>query len=283
MSFSNFQTHPSQWVLRYFSCPGCLALVRHHVLVGAKWGLTPTDPITGLEDWIDFNYNTLMQSHGHVLGQQVPPMPETSPPLTQLEREIFTEDTFETVLDREIMPQVSAALRVAWPLSYSNHNPKDIAETSKGRKQGEEQQRKTTDSMRTGLVSEKVKKQYLVIRTSAPEILNSQQNGVRPKKADGDQTILRPSVRSKLIAGANGVLYSSWLYYNSRRTCRNLGFQGISWARVSRIKASPNPNAASTRSTVSLTHIFHRDRQLRVTSNVYGHGIEFQRRCQSKY
>lgn len=95
----------------------------------AKW-----DPITGLEDWTDFNYNTLMQLHGHVLRQQVSPMPETSPPLTKLERTIFTEDTFETVLERAIMPQVSAALSVAWPLSYFNHNPNDVAEISKGAK-----------------------------------------------------------------------------------------------------------------------------------------------------
>lgn len=70
----------------------------------AKW-----NPITGLEDWADFNYSTLMQLHGYILRQQVPPMPETSPPLTKLERIIFTEDTFETVLERGIMPQVSAA------------------------------------------------------------------------------------------------------------------------------------------------------------------------------
>jgi hypothetical protein len=95
----------------------------------AKW-----DPINGLEDWDDFNYNTLMQAHGHVLRQQVPPMPETSPPLTQLEREIFTEDTFGTVLEREIMPQVSAALSVAWSLFYFKHNPKDVAEIGKGAK-----------------------------------------------------------------------------------------------------------------------------------------------------
>lgn len=95
----------------------------------AKW-----DPVTALEDWAGFNYNTLMQSYGHILQQQVPPMPGTSPPLTTLEREIFTENTFETVLEREIMPQVSAALSVAWPLSYLNHELKDIAEITKGAK-----------------------------------------------------------------------------------------------------------------------------------------------------
>ena len=30
------------------------------------------------------------------------------------------------------MPTVSAALRIAWPLFYSNHDPRDIAEIGKG-------------------------------------------------------------------------------------------------------------------------------------------------------
>jgi len=32
----------------------------------------------------------------------------------------------------DIMPNISAALRVAWPLCYSNHDPDDIAEIRKG-------------------------------------------------------------------------------------------------------------------------------------------------------
>ncbi|KAK7883397.1 hypothetical protein LTR67_011268 [Exophiala xenobiotica] len=86
----------------------------------AKW-----EPFTGLEDWADFNYDTL---------QRIPPMPETSPPLTELEKEIFTETTFETILEREIMPQVSAALRIAWLHSYSNHKVEDVAEIGRGGK-----------------------------------------------------------------------------------------------------------------------------------------------------
>ena len=93
----------------------------------AKW-----DPITGLEDWADFNYENLMQSYGHVLLEQVPSLPETSPPLTKLARKIVTEKTFEGVLERAVMPNVSAALRVAWPLCYSNHDPEDIAEIGRG-------------------------------------------------------------------------------------------------------------------------------------------------------
>ncbi|KAL6241640.1 hypothetical protein RBB50_011422 [Rhinocladiella similis] len=87
-----------------------------------------------LEDWADFDYVTLMQAHGHVLQQQVPPMLGTSPPLTRLEKRIFTEKTFEDVLERAIMLQVSAALSVAWPLAYLNHGPEDIAEIGRGDK-----------------------------------------------------------------------------------------------------------------------------------------------------
>jgi hypothetical protein len=76
----------------------------------ARW-----DPITGLEDWADFNYETLMQSYGHILLQYVPPLPETRPPLTTA-RKIFTEKTFEGVLERAVIPNISVALRVAWPL-----------------------------------------------------------------------------------------------------------------------------------------------------------------------
>ena len=82
-------------------------------------------------------------------------MPAISPPVSELEKEIFTETTFETVLDREIVPQVSAALRVAWPLFHLNDR-EDFAEIGRGPKKGEELRKKTTDIMRTGLVSERV-------------------------------------------------------------------------------------------------------------------------------
>lgn len=59
-------------------------------------------------------------------------MPETGPPLTKLEKAVFTERTFETILERGIMPQVSSALSVAWPLSYLNRE--DIAEIVNGDK-----------------------------------------------------------------------------------------------------------------------------------------------------
>jgi len=82
-------------------------------------------------------------------------MPETSPPLTRLEKEFFDENTFETVLERETMPQVSAALSVARPLSYLNHNLKDIAETGKGAQARRGTAELTTDFPLTGLASAK--------------------------------------------------------------------------------------------------------------------------------
>ncbi|OAL33889.1 hypothetical protein AYO20_06900 [Fonsecaea nubica] len=102
--------------------------------VGANTFNANWDPVSALEDWPDFNYDILMQSYGHVLLQQVPPMPGTSPPLTPLATTIFTEETFNDVLSRAIMPQVSEALRVAWPLCHPDHNPKDVAEIAKGAK-----------------------------------------------------------------------------------------------------------------------------------------------------
>lgn len=95
----------------------------------ARW-----DGLTGLEEWTDFNYETLMRSYGDILQQPIPPLPEASPPLTELEKKIFTERTFETVLERDLMPKVSAALRVAWPIYFSSHDSQDVAEVAKGDK-----------------------------------------------------------------------------------------------------------------------------------------------------
>jgi len=73
-----------------------------------------------------------MQSYGHILSEQVPPLPETSPPLTQMDREILTEKIFENMLARVIMPNVSTALRVAWPLCYSTQDSDNVAEIKRG-------------------------------------------------------------------------------------------------------------------------------------------------------
>jgi hypothetical protein len=95
--------------------------------VNAKW-----DVVVGLEDWPEFNYKTLMHSYGHVLKQEIPPLPQASPALTKMDLQIFTERTFEDVVVRVIMPVVSQALRTAWPLYYGTVDPKDIAEIKRG-------------------------------------------------------------------------------------------------------------------------------------------------------
>ena len=51
----------------------------------ARW-----DAITRLQDWSDFNYETLMQLYEHILVQQVPSMPPVSPLLTKLAGKIIT-------------------------------------------------------------------------------------------------------------------------------------------------------------------------------------------------
>ena len=95
----------------------------------ARW-----DPVTGLENWAEFDFNNLMYMYGHILQQRIPVIPDVSPPLSRLDKEIFTERTFETILDRTIMAEVSTALRIAWPLCYPSDDPSDIAEIGKGDK-----------------------------------------------------------------------------------------------------------------------------------------------------
>ncbi|KAK5106992.1 hypothetical protein LTS08_001117 [Lithohypha guttulata] len=60
--------------------------------------------------------------------------PATSPPLSKLEKQISTERTFETVLERDIMVKVSAGLCSAWPFCYADQDLQDVAEIGKGDK-----------------------------------------------------------------------------------------------------------------------------------------------------
>lgn len=90
---------------------------------------------------------------------------------------------------------------------HLDHNMRlcDVAGTSKKPKHGEEQQKKTTDSMRIGPESGRIMKQFSAITTLARVILDWPQNGVLPRKANSIQTILRPSFRSRLTVRASGV------------------------------------------------------------------------------
>ncbi|RMZ76902.1 hypothetical protein DV738_g4764, partial [Chaetothyriales sp. CBS 135597] len=97
--------------------------------VNAQWDL-----VTGLRGWTEFNYDTIMNMYGTVLQQQIASIPAPSPPLSTLDRQIFTERTFDGVLYRTVMPEVSTALRIAWPLCYPNDSPDEIVEIAIGDK-----------------------------------------------------------------------------------------------------------------------------------------------------
>lgn len=151
-------------------------------------------------------------------------MPETSPPLTELEKEIFTEDTFETVLERETMPQVSAALSVGWPLSYANHNPQDVAEIGRG---GESKKRNSgrRRSILRGLGwHQKMSGNKLRLQESLPR---RHQTRLKMEYFQGWPKATRLPIT--LQPGPNLLWspmgYSSRLCYNTRRTRRDQSFE----------------------------------------------------------
>jgi hypothetical protein len=76
------------------------------------------DPVKGIQEWTELNYTTLIESYGDILQHPVPPLPSITPPLSEVERQIFNEGTFDHVLSRLIMPAVRTALHAAWPLCY---------------------------------------------------------------------------------------------------------------------------------------------------------------------
>lgn len=92
-----------------------------------KWDYT-----SGLVEWKEFNYATLAESYGNVLTRPLDhSLSPTSPPLSELEKEIFNEDTFEHLLSRSIIPEVRAALQVAWPICCPD-NAEDIVDIGRG-------------------------------------------------------------------------------------------------------------------------------------------------------
>lgn len=70
--------------------------------------------VNGFVEWKEFNYNTLISCYGDVLNHPFPSFPEVQPPLTELEREIWDEDSFEHFLSRATIPSVNWALKLAW-------------------------------------------------------------------------------------------------------------------------------------------------------------------------
>ncbi|PGG98355.1 hypothetical protein GX51_06842 [Blastomyces parvus] len=74
-----------------------------------------------LRDWDDFTLDTLLACYGDILRKPRSSLPKCSPDLTTLECEIWTEDTFEHLMTRSIVPQVSVGLAKAQrEMSISN-------------------------------------------------------------------------------------------------------------------------------------------------------------------
>ncbi|RMD41951.1 hypothetical protein DV735_g3186, partial [Chaetothyriales sp. CBS 134920] len=95
----------------------------------AEWEIA-----TGPREWNEFSLETIMAMYGPILQHQVASIPASAPQLSTLDLQVFTERTFEAILIRTVMPEVSMALRIAWPLCYPNDGPADIAEIAIGDK-----------------------------------------------------------------------------------------------------------------------------------------------------
>ncbi|KAK2755767.1 hypothetical protein FQN54_005917 [Arachnomyces sp. PD_36] len=80
----------------------------------SDWPMVP-----GVKVWNDFTFDTLMSCYGEALQHQFPgPFSDISPRLTDLECEIWDEDSLEHLLSRSIIPSVSAGLTSGWDLCY---------------------------------------------------------------------------------------------------------------------------------------------------------------------
>src|SRR6266536_1849812 len=80
---------------------------------GANTTNSNWSPVTGLLEWKEFNYDTLISCYGDVLNHPFSSFPDVQPPLTGREREIWDEDSFEHFLSRALMPSVNLTLRRA--------------------------------------------------------------------------------------------------------------------------------------------------------------------------
>lgn len=78
--------------------------------------------VTGWREWREFNTSTLLSCYGSILNKEVPEewLPSISPELTQLETEVWDEDSLRLLLARSINAQVNAALAIAYRLLYKD-------------------------------------------------------------------------------------------------------------------------------------------------------------------
>ncbi|KAK2799474.1 hypothetical protein FQN50_008446 [Emmonsiellopsis sp. PD_5] len=123
---------PSTTILDYLTEPNP-GIDNRRSLPGLPTKVESDEPIEIME-WPDFTYDTLMACYGPVLRAQRGQLPDISPPVSRLEREIFDEDSLDHLLSRSIRPKVSESLRIACEECYPN-SP-DIDMTRGGRARG---------------------------------------------------------------------------------------------------------------------------------------------------
>ena len=90
--------------------------------VNANWAA-----VTGVEDWKEFNYQTVLSMYGTLLEHSFTDLPEISPPLRPEECEIWDEDSLEHFLTRSIIPIVRTSLVKAWEYCQSEWNSDDFS------------------------------------------------------------------------------------------------------------------------------------------------------------
>lgn len=97
---------------------------------------TRQDLISPIEvrEWTDFNFPTLMSCYGNLLQARFENLfPGISPRLSDLECQIFDEDTLDHLLSRSVVPAVSVGLRKAWDFCNPHNLNNGIDITRGGR------------------------------------------------------------------------------------------------------------------------------------------------------
>ena len=91
------------------------------VTTNALW-----EPASGIIDWSEFNYETLISCWGPVLQHPQSSFPRTEPPLGARELEIFNEDSLDHFLSRSIIAQVRFGLQVGWSIRYGQGHERAV-------------------------------------------------------------------------------------------------------------------------------------------------------------
>lgn len=83
--------------------------------------------VTGIEEWREFDYQTLISMYGTILENTAAEPPAVSPPLQSIECEIWDEDSLEHFLTRSIVPFVNHSLGQAWGYCRKNWSADDFS------------------------------------------------------------------------------------------------------------------------------------------------------------